>query len=62
MLYSCPLPDVFFTEHKNSIKIMLRELICEEKKKKEEKEIFKQPVQMNRPKDVLEQEESSLVI
>lgn len=32
------------------------------KKGKEEKEIFKQRAQINGPKDVLEQEESSLVI
>lgn len=53
VVYSYPLSDVFFTEHKTSI-IMLRELICEEIKRKGEKEIFKhvQESQKNRLKMV----------
>lgn len=55
---------VFFTEHKNSIKIMLRKLICEQMKKKGEKEIFRhvQEGQRKRLEDDLELEKPSLVI
>ena len=29
-LFLCPLPDVLFTKHENSFKIMIRQLVCEE--------------------------------
>lgn len=34
MLYSFPLPDVLFIEHKNSIRIILSELVSEKIKKR----------------------------
>lgn len=39
VVHAYPPSDVFFTEHKTSVKIMLRELICEQIKRKGEKNV-----------------------